>query len=100
TGGFGDLSAYCYTGDGLRRPEYETRRQAENISRAVDYIEANPGTTLRRTVTKARVTLDSDADGLDVAEDFGARPIVGAGTRDLLELAANAVDVVVAPGAA
>jgi hypothetical protein len=95
TGGFGDLSAHCYTGDHLRRPEYETRRQSENISRAVDYIEAHPGTTLRRTVTKGRVTLDSDADGLDVAEDFGARPIVGSGTRDLLEVAANGVYAVV-----
>jgi 4-amino-4-deoxy-L-arabinose transferase-like glycosyltransferase len=99
TGGFGDLSAHCYTGDGLRRPEYETRRQSENISRSVDYITANPGTTLRRTVTKARMTLDRDDDGLDVAEDFGARPIVGPGTRDLLEFAANAVYAAVAVGA-
>ena len=99
TGAFGDLAAHCYTGDGLRRPEYETRRQSENISRAVDFMRAEPGTTLRRTVTKLRVTLDRDDDGLDVAEDFGARPIVAPGTRDLLEAAANAFYVVVAVGA-
>ena len=38
TGGFGDLGAHCYTAEGLQRPESETRRQSENIDRAVDYI--------------------------------------------------------------
>jgi hypothetical protein len=60
TGGFGDLAAYCYTGEGLRRPEYETRRQSENISRALRYIRDEPATTLRRTVSKARITLERD----------------------------------------
>jgi len=90
TGGFVDLAAYCYTGEGLRRPEYETRRQSENISRALHYIRDNPGTTLRRTVSKGRITLASDADGLDVAEDFGERPIMSDGTRSVLNFAANA----------
>ena len=90
SGGFGDLAAYCYTGEGLRRPEYETRRQSENISRSLRYIRDEPATTLRRTVSKARITLESDADGLDVAEDFGERPLVSDGTRSALELAANA----------
>jgi 4-amino-4-deoxy-L-arabinose transferase-like glycosyltransferase len=90
SGGFGDLAAYCYTGEGLRRPEYETRRQSENISRSLRYIRDEPATTLRRTVSKARITLESDADGLDVAEDFGERPLVSEGTRSALKLAANA----------
>ena len=72
SGGFGDLAAHCYTGEGLRRPEAETRRQSENIDRALRYIRDEPVTTVRRTVTKARITLENDADGLDVAEDFGA----------------------------
>lgn len=99
SGGFGDLAAYCYTGEGLRRPEYETRRQSENISRALRYIRDEPATTLRRTVSKGRITLESDADGLDVAEDFGERPIVSDGTRSALELAANAFYAAVAVGA-
>ena len=35
-------------------------------------------------MSKGRITLESDADGLDVAEDFGARPIVSDGTRSAL----------------
>jgi Dolichyl-phosphate-mannose-protein mannosyltransferase len=99
SGGFGDLAAYCYTGEGLRRPEYETRRQSENISRALRYIRDKPATTLRRTVSKGRITLESDADGLDVAEDFGERPIVSEGTRSALELAANTFYAAVAVAA-
>jgi hypothetical protein len=99
SGGFGDLAAYCYTGEGLRRPEYETRRQSENISRALRYIRDEPATTLRRTVSKGRITLESDADGLDVAEDFGERPIVSEGTRSALELAANTFYAAVAVAA-
>jgi hypothetical protein len=99
TGGFGDLAAYCYTGEGLRRPEYETRRQSENISRALRYIRDEPATTLRRTVSKARITLERDDDGLAVAEDFGAQLIVSDGTRSALRLAANAFYAVVAVAA-
>ena len=89
SGGFGDLAAHCYTAEGLRRPEAETRRQSENIDRALRYIRDEPVTTVRRTVTKARITLENDADGLDVAEDFGARRIVSESTRSALEAAAN-----------
>ena len=96
SGGFGDLGEHCFTAEGLQRPESETRRQSENIERTLDYIRDEPATTLRRTVTKARITLEDDADGLDVAEDFGARPIVAEGTRDALELAANGFYPVVA----
>lgn len=95
TGGFGDLGAYCYTAEELRRPESETRRQAENTDRAMDYIADNPGTTLRRSVSKLRITLQNDADGLQAAEDFGARPLVGDATRGLLRTAATGFYVVV-----
>jgi hypothetical protein len=90
TGGFGDLGAYCYTAEGVPRPESETRRQSENIDRAVTYITDHPGETLRRTPSKLRITLQNDYDGLEVAEDFGATPLVSSSTRDLLQLAANA----------
>jgi hypothetical protein len=98
TGGFVAIESHCYTGagSGLVRPEIETRRQSENIDRALRYIRDEPRTTLRRTVTKLRITLQNDADGLEVAEDFGARPIVSDGTRDLLRTAANAFYLVVA----
>ena len=96
SGGFGDLGAYCYDGGDLRRPEYETRRQSENVDRALTYIREHPGVTLRRTPAKLRITLEDDHDGLEVAEDFGARPIVSPGTRDLLELAADGLYYLVA----
>ncbi|HKY68460.1 MAG TPA: glycosyltransferase family 39 protein, partial [Acidimicrobiales bacterium] len=84
TGGFGDLGAHCYTADELSRPESETRRQSENIDRALTYITENPGTTLRRTPSKLRITLQDDWDGLQAAEDFGARPLFSDTTRGLL----------------
>lgn len=99
SGGFGELGVYCYDGDDLRRPEYETRRQSENISRALTYIRENPGTTLRRTPSKLRITLQDDYDGLEVAEDFGAGPIMSSGARSTLELAANAFYLLVAGAA-
>jgi hypothetical protein len=96
TGGFGDLGAYCYTAEGLTRPESETRRQAENIDRAVDYIVDNPGQTLRRTPSKLRITLQYDDDGLHVAEDFGQGTLVSDSARELLKAAANGFYYVVA----
>lgn len=98
-GGFGDLGAYCYTAEDLRRPESETRRQSENIDRAVTYIREHPGTTLRRTPSKLRITLQNDHDGLTVAEDFGAVDVVSDDSRDALKVAADAFYVVVAAAA-
>ena len=95
TGGFGDLGAHCYTAEGLRRPESETRRNSENIDRALTYIRENPGETLRRTPSKLRYTLQNDWDGLQVAEDFGARPLFSDSTRGLLRATATGFYAVV-----
>lgn len=89
TGGFGDLGAHCYTAEGLERPESETRRNAENIDRAVTYITEHPGTTLRRTPSKMRITLENDSDGLEAAEDFGLRPLFSDATRGVLRTLAT-----------
>ena len=89
TGGFGDLAAHCFTAEGMRRPEAETRRNSENIDRALTYIRENPGETLERTPSKLRYTLRNDWDGLGVAEDFGARPIMATSTRDALRAVAT-----------
>ena len=89
TGGLGDLGAHCYTAEGLQRPESETRRQSENIDRAVDYIVDNPGETLGRTPSKLRITLQNDHDGLQVAEDFGEAPLLSDDNRDLVKALAN-----------
>jgi Dolichyl-phosphate-mannose-protein mannosyltransferase len=92
-GSFGGLDTFgqaCFAGEGLRRPELETRRQSENIDRAVTYIREHPGETLRRTPAKARITLRDDHDGLDAASDYGSQPVVSSTTYDRLALAADA----------
>ncbi|MDD9370850.1 MAG: glycosyltransferase family 39 protein, partial [Acidimicrobiales bacterium] len=99
SGGFGDLGAYCYTAEELSRPESETRRQSENIERAVDYIVDNPGEILRRTPSKLRITLQNDHDGLQVAEDFGEAPLLSDGGRDLVKAVANGFYYLVAVAA-
>jgi hypothetical protein len=101
-GGFGGLDTFgeaCFAGEGLRRPELETRRQSENIDRAVTYIREHPGETLRRTPAKARITLRDDHDGLDAADDYGARPVVSPANHDRLALAADAFYYVVTAAA-
>jgi hypothetical protein len=95
TGGFGDLGAHCFTAEGLRRPEAETRRNSENIDRALAYIREHPGETLRRTPSKLRYTLRDDSDGLHLAEDFGSRPLFSDDTRGLLRATATGFYAVV-----
>ncbi len=99
TGGYTDLGAHCYTAEGLQRPEAETRRQSENIDRALTYIREHPGETLRRTPSKLRITLQDDHDGLAAGEDYGAAPLVSDGSRRALQALADGFYVVVAVGA-
>jgi hypothetical protein len=95
TGGFGDLGAHCFTAEGLRRPEAETRRNSENIDRALTYIREHPGETLRRTPSKLRQTLQNDWDGLGATEDYGSRPLFSDTTRGVLRATATGFYVVV-----
>ena len=95
TGGFGDLGAHCFTAEGLRRPEAETRRNSENIDRALTYIREHPGETLRRTPSKLRQTLQNDWDGLGAAEDYGSRPLFSDTTRGVLRATATGFYAVV-----
>jgi 4-amino-4-deoxy-L-arabinose transferase-like glycosyltransferase len=95
TGGFGDLGAHCFTAEGMRRPEAETERNAENIDRALTYVREHPGETLSRTPAKLRYTLRNDWDGLQAAEDFGARPLFSTSTRDALRFVATGFYAVV-----
>lgn len=98
-GGFGDLAPHCFTAEGLRRPDSETRRQSENVDRAVTYIREHPGETLRRTPAKLRITMQNDHDGLIAAEDFGAAPFLSSGARSALKRVANGFYLVVAGAA-
>jgi hypothetical protein len=68
----------------LDRPEYETRRQEENIDRALTYIRGHPLDALSLVPARARVTLRHDADGVAAAEDFGSHAVLGESVRSLL----------------
>ena len=50
-------------------------------------------------MSKGRITLDDDADGLAASEDYGDRAIVSDGTRSALRLAANTFYAAVAVAA-
>jgi 4-amino-4-deoxy-L-arabinose transferase-like glycosyltransferase len=95
-GGFA-LAPECFDGyDDIPRPESETERQSDNIERALEYIGDHPASVVTQMPDRARYTLESDWDGLQAANDYGARPIVGDTLDDLLRYGANAFYVVVA----
>jgi hypothetical protein len=84
TGGF-SLAPDCFDGyEQYERPEYELRRQSDNIERATTWFTENPGTAIGLVPDRARYTLESDHDGLTAAGDFGASPVAKPGTVDLL----------------
>lgn len=75
TGAFG-LPPYCFNGlvtpqPGESRAEFELRRQSETLERARTYIREEPAHVVTRMPAKLRYTLDTDADALDGAADYG-----------------------------
>jgi 4-amino-4-deoxy-L-arabinose transferase-like glycosyltransferase len=84
TGGYA-LPDYCFRGlDEGERPEFEVDRQSETMDRAWRWLRENPGDALGLVPDRARYTLRDDHDGLEVASDFGAHPIVADDTEDTL----------------
>jgi hypothetical protein len=82
TGGF-SLAPDCFDGyEQYTRPEYETRRQSDNIERALTYIRENPVDAFSPVPDRARFTLQHDWDGLQAAGDYGAQPVFGPDTSD------------------
>jgi 4-amino-4-deoxy-L-arabinose transferase-like glycosyltransferase len=76
--------------DHLRRPEYETRRNAETTEKAVRYVLHHPFEEVRLIGQRARITFRSDHDGLRAAESYDFDRFLGSGTRGALAWIADA----------
>lgn len=65
------LADYCFAGyRQLKRPEFEVRRNDENIEKAVRYAVHHPGRELQLIVKRARWLWDHDHDGLFAVESY------------------------------
>lgn len=93
TGAFG-LPPYCFNGlvtpqPGESRAEFELRRQSETLTRSRQYIREEPATVVTRMPAKLRYTLDTDADGLDGATDYGESELFSDTVMTGLRVASN-----------
>lgn len=93
TGAFG-LPPYCFNGlvtpePGESRPEFELRRQSETLARSRQYIREHPATVVTRMPAKLRYTLDTDADALDGATDYGQHELFSDSVMTGLRVASN-----------
>jgi 4-amino-4-deoxy-L-arabinose transferase-like glycosyltransferase len=87
---------YCFVGlQSGERPDFETERQSETLDRALTHMRREPSQIVGLMPAKLRYTLDSDADGLAAATDYGAQRLFGDGYMDLLRWSANAYYAVV-----
>jgi hypothetical protein len=85
TGGF-HLTDHCFGGpalEGLVRPEYEVRRDAQGRRLALEFIRDHPARELRLWLDRLGATLRHDHDGLDAVEGYGSGPFLGDAERDL-----------------
>jgi 4-amino-4-deoxy-L-arabinose transferase-like glycosyltransferase len=81
-GGY-ELPDYCFHGlDSGKRPEFEIHRQSETMDRALRWVRRHPGDAIGLVPARTRFTLRDDHDGLVVADDFGAHPILAEDTWD------------------
>ncbi len=84
------LPDYCFAGyEDLERPEFEVRRNNENISKAVKFALKNPAYELRLIPRKAHWLWEHDHDGLWAVESYGDDPFIDPGLRTALMRAAD-----------
>lgn len=82
---------FCFAGlQSGERPEFEIERQSETLDRAFTHMREDPAQIVGLMPAKLRYTLDSDADGLRAATDYGDRRIFASDGMDLLRWSANA----------
>lgn len=66
------LPDYCFAGyDQYKRPEYEVRRNDENIRKAVRFAVRHPMAELKLLSRKAYYTWEHDHDGVWAVESYG-----------------------------
>jgi hypothetical protein len=81
---------HCFAGyEELDRPEFEVRRNTENISKAVKFAVKNPAYELRLIARKAYWLWEHDHDGLWAVESYGDDPFIEPGLRTALERTAD-----------
>jgi 4-amino-4-deoxy-L-arabinose transferase-like glycosyltransferase len=84
TGTFG-LPDYCFAGyDNLKRPEYEVRRNNENIRKAINFAVHHPRTELKLLSRKAYWLWNHDHDGISAVESYGDDPFINPHLRQAL----------------
>jgi hypothetical protein len=91
TGGF-MVSEHCFGGpdlEGLVRPEYEVRRDAQGRRLAVEFVRRHPGEELRLWLDRLGATLRHDHDALDAVEGYGDGRFLADGHRDLYRRVAD-----------
>ena len=80
----------CLAGyEDLVRPEYEVVRDANDRSRALEFIREQPAEQLRLVPLRALHTFRNDTDGLRAAESYGEDPFIDDGLRTVLGVLAN-----------
>ena len=80
TGHF-SLPEYCFPEEryvGLDRPQYEVRRNNDNIRRALDFMLEYPVVELKLLPRKVYYLWRHDHDGLAAVESYGDDPFIGA----------------------
>jgi 4-amino-4-deoxy-L-arabinose transferase-like glycosyltransferase len=84
TGTFG-LPDYCFAGyDNLKRPEYEVRRNNDNIRKAIRFAIHHPRTELKLLSRKAYWLWNHDHDGISAVESYGDDPFINPHLRTAL----------------
>jgi 4-amino-4-deoxy-L-arabinose transferase-like glycosyltransferase len=84
------LPDFCFAGyEHLPRPEYEVRRNDDNIRRAVRFAIDHPGYELKLLSKKARYLWESDHDGLWAVESYGDDPFIDPTLRTVLARVAD-----------
>ncbi len=82
--------------EGLRRPEYELRRDEDGTAKARRFALDHPGKEVRLLFSRAHYLVLHDHDGLDAVESYREDPFIGEGFRDFLEVAADGFALVAA----
>ena len=99
-GGF-QLTDHCFAGpdiDGLLRPEYETRRDAQGRRLAFEFVREHPGREVGLWLDRLGATFRHDHDGLDAAEGYGAgEQFMSDGERDVYRSVADAAWYLLGP---
>ncbi len=84
------LPDYCFAGyDNLKRPEYEVRRNDDNIRKAIKFALHHPRTELKLLSRKAYWLWNHDHDGISAVESYGDGPFLTPHLRTALERVAD-----------